>query len=119
MHELGALIAASIAGVEGWRVTYLGPNLPAEDVAAAVQQDPARVIGLSITYPPDDPHLPQELARLRQYIGPDIALFVSGRAAAGYDDMLQRIRAIRPTDLAEFRAYLELLRTGTALPQET
>ena len=52
LHEIGALIAASIAGVEGWRVTYLGPNLPAEDVAAAVQQDPARVIGLSIIYPP-------------------------------------------------------------------
>lgn len=119
LHEIGALIAASIAGVEGWRVTYLGPNLPAEDVAAAVQQDPARVVGLSIIYPPDDPHLPQELAKLRRYIGPATTLLVGGRAAAGYDAMLQRIMAIRPKDLAEFRAYLELLRTGTALPQET
>ena len=99
-------------------MTYLGPNLPA-DVAAAVQQDPARVVGLSIIYPPDDPHLPQELAKLRRYIGPATTLFVGGRAAAGYDANAERIMAIRPKDLAEFRAYLELLRTGTALPQET
>ena len=39
---------------------------------------------------------------------------VGGRAAAGYD-AIWRIMAIRPKDLAEFRAYLELLRTGTAL----
>ena len=119
LHEFGALMVASIAGVEGWRVTYLGPNLPAEDIAAAVRQDPARVVGLSIIYPPDDPHLPQELARLRQYIGPDTALFVSGRAAAGYDEVLQRIMAIQPQDLTEFRAYLDILRTGTGLPPKT
>jgi hypothetical protein len=70
-------------------------------------------------YPPDDPHLPQELARLRRYIGPATTLFVGGRAAAGCIAMLQRIMAIQPKTLAEFRAYLELLRTGTALPQET
>jgi DNA-binding transcriptional MerR regulator/methylmalonyl-CoA mutase cobalamin-binding subunit len=118
LHEIGALIVASIAGTEGWRVTYLGPNLPAEDIAAAVQQDPARAVGLSIIYPPDDPRLPQELARLRRYIGPDTPLFVGGRAAAGYDDMLQCVMAIRPKELAEFRAYLEALRTGPMLPQE-
>jgi methanogenic corrinoid protein MtbC1 len=119
LHEIGALIVASIAGTEGWRVTYLGPNLPAEDIAAAVQQDPARVVSLSIIYPPDDPHLPQELAKLRRYIGPDTTLFVGGRAAAGYDDLLQCIMAIRPKELAEFRAYLEALRIGTVLPSET
>ena len=35
LHEIGALIIASVASTEGWRVTYLGPNLPAEDMAAA------------------------------------------------------------------------------------
>jgi methanogenic corrinoid protein MtbC1 len=118
LHEIGALIVASIASMEGWRVTYLGPNLPAEDIAAAVQQDPARAVGLSIIYPPDDPRLPQELARLRRYIGSDTPLFVGGRAATGYDDMLQCIMAIRPRDLTEFRAYLAALRTGPMPPQE-
>jgi methylmalonyl-CoA mutase cobalamin-binding subunit len=117
LHEIGALIAASIASAEGWRVTYLGPNLPAEDIAAAVQQDAAKVIGLSIVYPPDDPHLRQELAKLSRYLGQGITVFVSGRAAMGYDDMLELIAAVRPRDLAEFRTCLEALRTGKILPR--
>ena len=110
-HEIGALIVASVASTEGWRVTYLGPNLPAEDIAAAAQQHHARAVALSIVYPPDDPHLPQELARLRQYLSPQVAVLVGGRAAAGYQESLQRIGAILPSDLAEFRVHLEALRT--------
>ncbi|MGR8953562.1 MAG: MerR family transcriptional regulator, partial [Gammaproteobacteria bacterium] len=30
LHELGALLAAIIAELKGWQVTYLGANLPAE-----------------------------------------------------------------------------------------
>jgi methanogenic corrinoid protein MtbC1 len=116
LHEIGALIVASVASAEGWRVTYLGPNLPAEDIAAAVHQEAATVVGLSIVYPPDDPHLRQELAKLRRYLGPQVTLFVSGRAAPGYDDMLELIAAVQPTDLAAFRAALAALRTGRALP---
>ena len=35
-HEFGALFAAATAASEGWRVTYLGPDLPADDIATAV-----------------------------------------------------------------------------------
>jgi methanogenic corrinoid protein MtbC1 len=114
LHEIGALIIASVASTEGWRVTYLGPNLPAEDIAAAAQQHDARAVGLSIVYPPDDPHLPQEVTRLRQYLSPEVAVFVGGRAAAGYWDSLQRIGAVLPSCLAEFRLHLETLRTAGA-----
>jgi DNA-binding transcriptional MerR regulator/methylmalonyl-CoA mutase cobalamin-binding subunit len=121
LHEIGALIIASIAGAEGWQVTYLGANLPAEDIAAAVQQKHARAVGLSIVYPPDDPHLPQELTRLRQYLAPEVAMFVGGRAAPGYQDTLQRLGAVLPSSLAEFRLLLEPLRTaggGTSSPRK-
>jgi methylmalonyl-CoA mutase cobalamin-binding subunit len=111
LHEIGALIIAAVAGAEGWRVTYLGPNLPAEDIAAATQQQHARAVGLSIVYPPDDPHLPQELTRLRQYLAPEVALFVGGRAAPGYRETLQRLGVVLPSGLAEFRLHLERLRT--------
>jgi methanogenic corrinoid protein MtbC1 len=113
-HEIGALIVASVASTEGWQVTYLGPNLPAEDIAAAAQQHHARAVALSIVYPPDDPHLPQELARLRQYLSPQVAVLVGGRAAASYRESLQRIGAVLPGNLAEFRVHLETLRTAEA-----
>ena len=33
---VGAVMAAVVAATEGWRVTYLGPNLPAEDYQVVV-----------------------------------------------------------------------------------
>ena len=97
MHEIGALIIASVASTEGWQVTYLGPNLPAEDIAAATQQRHARAVGLSIGYPPDDPHLQQEFTRLRQYLPQEVAVFVSGRAAGRLSGYLRAYRG-RPAE---------------------
>ena len=68
LHELGALMAASIAVSEGWRATYLGPNLPAATIAEPALRREARAVALSILYPLDDPELPgelDELARLK------------------------------------------------------
>ena len=42
LHELGALVVATTAASNGWHVTYLGPSLPAEDIAAAAHQSRAR-----------------------------------------------------------------------------
>jgi methylmalonyl-CoA mutase cobalamin-binding subunit len=50
LHELGAMAAAAAAAEEGWRVVYLGPNLPAGDVAAATTQVAAELVALSVVY---------------------------------------------------------------------
>jgi methanogenic corrinoid protein MtbC1 len=50
LHELGAMAAAAAAAEEGWRVVYLGPNLPAADVAAATAQVRAELVALSVVY---------------------------------------------------------------------
>ncbi|RYG19949.1 MerR family transcriptional regulator [bacterium] len=60
-HEFGALMAAVVAAMQGWSVTYLGPNLPAEEIADAVRLSGARALALSIVYPSDDPELAQEM----------------------------------------------------------
>lgn len=112
LHEIGALCMASIASLDGWRVTYLGPNLPAEDIAAAVGQIHVRAVGLSIMYPPDDPHVPQELARLRRYLGADVTVFVGGRGSASYLEILASLSVVCPRDAQEFRRHLAALRTG-------
>lgn len=36
-HELGALLAATTASSDGWRVVYLGANLPADELARAAR----------------------------------------------------------------------------------
>src|SRR5215208_3818108 len=64
LHEFGALLAAATAAADGWSVTYLGPDLPAEDIAEAAARTRARAVALSIVYPAGDPAVKHELRRL-------------------------------------------------------
>jgi methylmalonyl-CoA mutase cobalamin-binding subunit len=111
-HEFGALVAAVTAVAQGWRVLYLGPNLPAEEIAGAAHRSMAKAVALSIVYPPDDPGLPDELITLRRSLGPDMPVLVGGRDSAAYRDTLARIHALVPADLNGLRAVLATLRTA-------
>jgi DNA-binding transcriptional MerR regulator/methylmalonyl-CoA mutase cobalamin-binding subunit len=110
MHEMGALLAAAAAASEGWRATYLGPNLPAEEIAAAVQQIKPKAIALSLVYPPDDPKIDIELTKLANYMGNDTIIYVGGNSAESYNKTLSRIKAKVLFDLNEFRNELVKIR---------
>jgi methylmalonyl-CoA mutase cobalamin-binding subunit len=111
VHEIGALMAAITAASEGWRVAYLGPNLPAVDIAAAAQHHQARAVVLSIVYPPDDPYLGAELVSLRRLLPEGLAILVGGRAAHGYAEGLETIGAVRLHTLSSLRSTLQSLRS--------
>lgn len=81
-HELGALIVAAAAVTEGWRVAYSGPNLPAEEIAAAAETLNAQAVALSIVHPPNDPHLVAELQLLRRSLPAEVVLLAGGRAVS-------------------------------------
>ena len=109
-HELGALMAALSAAAEGWKVVYLGADLPAEEIAYAALETRAVAVALSIVYPPDDPRVLDELRRLRRALSDDMALFVGGNGASGYKTVLAEIGAKSSTDLYAFRGWLDQLR---------
>jgi len=88
-HEIGALFVAAAARELGWRATYLGPSLPAEEIAACTRIRNARAVALSIVYPGDDPGVPEELTQLRKLLPQDVALLIGGRAAFGYHQALR------------------------------
>ena len=88
MHELGVLLAAGIAADMGWRVVYLGADLPAEEIALAVASSGASAIVLSLVYPLADPRLLDELKRLRGLVGPRLVIDAGGRAAAANQETL-------------------------------
>ena len=90
LHEVGALLAATTAAVEGWQVIYLGSDLPADEIAYAATTQNARAIALSIAFPPDDPHLGHELMALRRGIGDHLPIFVGGNAARNYETEINR-----------------------------
>jgi methanogenic corrinoid protein MtbC1 len=110
VHEFGALIVAATAAAEGWRVTYLGTDLPAEDIAEAAARTRARAVALSVVFAAGDPALGDELRRLRTALPKDVALVVGGAAASAYTEVLDDIGAARVTDLAVFRLQLRTLR---------
>jgi len=110
-HELGAMMAAACAAAEGWRVTYLGPNLPAEEIAAAVRKKNARALVLGITYPPDDPQLGQEIERLARLLPEGTAVLAGGRSAEAYRDRLEKVPATLVADYSELRVELEEVRS--------
>jgi MerR family transcriptional regulator, light-induced transcriptional regulator len=111
LHELGALLAGIIAELKGWKVTYLGANLPAEEIAAAVRFTNASAVTISISYKSDDLLIAKELRRLRKLIGNDVALVVGGRAAGHYEAILDQIGVLKIKSYDHFKEILEDLST--------
>jgi DNA-binding transcriptional MerR regulator/methylmalonyl-CoA mutase cobalamin-binding subunit len=107
LHELGALLAGIIAELKGWKVTYLGANLPAEEIAAAVKFTNASAVTISISYNTDDVLIAKELRRLRKLIGNEVALIVGGRAAGHYEAVLDQIGVLKIKGYDHFKEILE------------
>lgn len=110
VHEFGAMLAAATAAAEGWRVTYLGASLPAEEIAVAAVETRARAVALSIVYPVGDPAVGHELRRLRALLPKGVALIAGGVASAGYRAVLEEIGATPLDSLVELRAWLRARR---------
>ena len=105
-HALGALLVAATARLEGWRTTYLGPNLPAEEIAAAARRKKASAVALSVTHPPGDPALAADLERLGRLLPPSAELWVGGAGASSHRRVLDAIGGRLLRDLAALRDRL-------------
>jgi methanogenic corrinoid protein MtbC1 len=109
-HELGALIVGVIASSIGWKVIYLGANLPVEEIAAAADNLKAKIVSLSIVYPVDDPQLYRDLKNLKKMLPSKVSIIAGGRAVDGYKNILDEIGAVIVKDTKELNAKLESFR---------
>jgi DNA-binding transcriptional MerR regulator/methylmalonyl-CoA mutase cobalamin-binding subunit len=109
-HELGALLVAATGRIEGWHTVYAGPNLPAEEIAAAAQQRGARAVALSIGIDDNDAGLDEELEKLGRLLDPSMTLIAGGRGADTCASTLDAAGAERPRDLVGLRILLSRLR---------
>lgn len=113
-HEFGALLATVVAGEAGWRVTYLGPDLPAADLATAVEVRSAEVVLLSVVLEEDDPApVLGELRALRSAIGRVPRILVGGRGAENRRQEVEFAGATWLASLGELRERLAALRPRT------
>ena len=85
-HEIGAMVAAALAGSEGWRVYYLGADLPAEEIADAAREVDARAVALSLVYAVNGASTGDELRRLRDGLPDTVDVLVGGRGASGMEE---------------------------------
>ncbi len=108
-HEFGALFAAATASSEGWRVTYLGPNLPADDIATAVRTTGADALALSIVVAAEEPDVAQELRELRLKLPPTVPILLGGAASSSYQRVIDEIEAIHLADMEQLRSTLASL----------
>lgn len=109
-HELGAMFVGVTAASLGWKVIYLGPNLPVEEISAVAVSLEAKVVALSIVYPGDDQKLKLELLNLRRILPENTSIIVGGRAATQYLDSIDEISATYVRDTKQLRLELDSIR---------
>ena len=109
LHELGALIVAMMAAMYGWKVVYLGANVPADEIVQAIRQSRSNAVALSLVFPVDDPEIATELSVIRTELGPDFPILAGGRATGAYSTPLSAINAHVITSLDSLREFLPML----------
>ncbi len=115
-HELGLMLAVARATAEGWRATYLGPDLPLDDIAEAVLGLEADALALSLVYPGQDDVLSEGLTKLRDHLPASLPIIVGGRAVSGFDEALRAIGAIIQPELGRAGITFRTLAGGRLEP---
>jgi DNA-binding transcriptional MerR regulator/methylmalonyl-CoA mutase cobalamin-binding subunit len=80
-HEFGALLTAVTGAAEGWKAHYIGPDLPAVDIARAALRLEAEVVALSVVEPSLAPSATVEIQDLRGRLPADVHLLLGGPIA--------------------------------------
>jgi MerR family transcriptional regulator, light-induced transcriptional regulator len=88
---LGALAVAVAAQDHGWRTLMTGPNLPAEEIAAACSLFEPQLIALSITCRVDDEFTSHELSRLAEMLDGRCRIVVGGQASRHYRPVIDAV----------------------------
>jgi methanogenic corrinoid protein MtbC1 len=84
-HAIGAALVGATAASEGWRVVYLGADLPASEIAAAAIATKARAVAVSSIYVQDRARTLGELRALRTLLPPSVSIIVGGGGVAGME----------------------------------
>jgi DNA-binding transcriptional MerR regulator/methylmalonyl-CoA mutase cobalamin-binding subunit len=105
-HEFGALLAGVIAAYEGWRVRFLGPDLPASEIASVARQLGAAMVVLSAVHPRMDAESAEEIVELRRALPSSVRLVIGGHGADPHRDRWRESGVLCFSSLSEFRESL-------------
>jgi MerR family transcriptional regulator, light-induced transcriptional regulator len=78
-HDLGVQMVADLFEMDGWRVVQLGANVPAEDLAQAVEFYSANLVALSLSLATQLPTLQEAVSAIRaRQRGATVKILVGG-----------------------------------------
>lgn len=106
-HELGAMLVAIVAARCNWNVTYLGCDLPAQEIAQAARRSGASIVALSLVYPAGDSSLEADILSLGKHLKSGIRVIAGGMAAQSYSRALESVGATICQSLDDLRQALE------------
>lgn len=98
-HEFGILTSALIAATRGWRVVYLGTELPAMEIVRTARIVKARVLAISVVN--QNPQAYEEMKTIAENIPSQTRVWVGGAEALKHRDWFERVDWILVRDLED------------------
>ena len=105
-HEFGILIAALIAATRGWRVVYLGTDLPATEIIRTVKSVKARVLAISVVNSLN-PLTGDELNLIAASLPQNTRVWIGGAEANRYRSIIERADWVHILDSEELEDRLK------------
>lgn len=97
-HEFGILISALLAATRGWKVIYLGTDLPAAEIVRAARIVKARVLALSLINS-QNPNTRQELLQIAEGVPSYTRVWLGGYESQQHRDIAEKANMIIVRDL--------------------
>lgn len=109
LHELGALMHATLGASRRVRACYLGPDMPPAEIAAFANRVQASAVAISLVMTDALPASLAQLASLRAALDPAIEIWIGGGAALRASPSQLPAGTVRMAGAADFEARIALL----------
>lgn len=97
-HDIGLLMAALVLALRGRRVLYLGADLPVEDTVRTAMIQRCEAVAVSVSSAYDAERAATEVARMRDQLPGDIALWVGGAGVPAGSPGVERLSDLYALD---------------------
>jgi DNA-binding transcriptional MerR regulator/methylmalonyl-CoA mutase cobalamin-binding subunit len=108
-HELGVLMYATIAASLRVRTFYLGPDLPAEEVARCARKIDAMAVAISLVNHDQREATLTQLHALRLELRDEVEIWLGGPALVELDESTLPLRSVRMLEPDDFEQRVGLL----------
>ncbi|QPJ64691.1 MAG: MerR family transcriptional regulator [Candidatus Nitrohelix vancouverensis] len=94
-HNLGLLMCAVVAGLADYRIVYLGPNSPVDDIVKTVDDCDAQLLCLSISNCVDARKAVDRLAEIKSRLNSETTIALGGRGAPPASKGMKRFNTFK------------------------